>query len=162
MSEKLGAIEATGETRSLHFDRVFPYPPEKVWSALTEPDRLAQWFTTADVDAREGGSVSFDFGEHGVCSGRITAYEPPKVLEYEWVFPDGPRSVVRWELRGESGATQVSIAHTLMPPDSATGYAAGWHAYLDSLDAHLAGTTNDWQQRFEALHPLYTELAGTR
>jgi len=34
---------APAPTESLSFDFDLPYPPEKVWRALTDPELLAQW-----------------------------------------------------------------------------------------------------------------------
>src|SRR5947208_387171 len=35
---------------------VFPAPPEEVWEALTEPERLEEWFANeVELDARPGG-----------------------------------------------------------------------------------------------------------
>jgi uncharacterized protein YndB with AHSA1/START domain len=159
MTDDLGLIQTTGDTRSLHFERRLPHAVKDVWSALTDPRHLSEWFTTAELDAREGGSVAFDFGEHGICTGAVTACESPRVLEYEWRFPDGPSSLVRWELRDVGGSTLLTVTHTLMPADRATGYAAGWHAYLGSLSGHLAGTPTDWQSHFDELLPRYVDLS---
>ena len=39
---------------------VLPSPREEVWEALTEPERLADWFDNdVDLDLRPGGGASF-------------------------------------------------------------------------------------------------------
>ncbi len=39
---------------------VLPAPREDVWEALTEPERLADWFANdVDLDLRPGGGASF-------------------------------------------------------------------------------------------------------
>src|SRR5690242_674653 len=48
-----GAVEVTREV-------VFPAPPEEVWAALTEPERLEEWFANdVELDPRPGGSGTF-------------------------------------------------------------------------------------------------------
>ena len=45
---------------------VFPAPPEEVWEALTEPERLEEWFANdVELDVRPGGAGVFrwDDGE---------------------------------------------------------------------------------------------------
>ena len=47
---------------------VLPAPREDVWEALTEPERLADWFANdVDLDLRPGGGASFRWsnGESG-------------------------------------------------------------------------------------------------
>ena len=39
---------------------VLPAPREEVWEALTDPERLADWFANdVDFDLRPGGGASF-------------------------------------------------------------------------------------------------------
>ena len=45
---------------------VFPVPPDEVWEALTDPERLEEWFANdVELDPREGGEGVFrwDNGE---------------------------------------------------------------------------------------------------
>jgi uncharacterized protein YndB with AHSA1/START domain len=159
---EIGEITVDGDARTIRFERHLPFPPAAVWSALTEPDQLAAWLTEANLEPREGGTVSFDFGEGGVCGGRVIVFDPPTVLEYEWDFPNEDRSVVRWELRATDGerATRLTLVHSLLRSDVASGYGAGWHAHLDQLQGHLQGMVPGWQERFDALLPRYSELAA--
>src|SRR5436305_1360283 len=42
---------------------VVPEAPEEVWEALTEPERLEEWFATeVELDARPGGEGVFRWG----------------------------------------------------------------------------------------------------
>jgi uncharacterized protein YndB with AHSA1/START domain len=43
---------------------VFPASPAEVWEALTDPERLEEWFATeAELDARPGGEGVFRWGD---------------------------------------------------------------------------------------------------
>lgn len=155
----LGTITTDGDTRTVRFERRYDAPPEEVWAALTEPDRLRQWLTQATVDPRLGGRVAFDFGDDGTCDGTITVWDPPAVLEYGWSFPSEGDSVVRWELAADGGGTRLRLVHSRLAAAAGPGYGAGWHAHLDGLAGHLAGTTVDWDARYAELRPDYDALA---
>jgi uncharacterized protein YndB with AHSA1/START domain len=161
MTKELGRIEREGEMRTLRFERRLAHPAEEVWAALTEPARLAEWLAEALVEPGEGGSITLDFGEGGTEGGRITVWEPPRALAYEWNFVGESPSHVRWELTiaDEGRATLLTLEHTLLEAESAPGYGAGWHAHLDQLAGHLEGRTPDWSGRYEELRPSYEELA---
>ena len=43
---------------------VVPEAPEEVWEALTEPERLEEWFATeVELEARPGGEGVFRWGD---------------------------------------------------------------------------------------------------
>ena len=44
----------------IHREIVLPAPRAEVWEALTEPERLEDWFANdVDLDLRPGGGASF-------------------------------------------------------------------------------------------------------
>jgi uncharacterized protein YndB with AHSA1/START domain len=96
-----------------------------------------------------------------VAQGSILAFEPPRVLEYEWHWPGQTSSSVRFELTPDADGTLLVVDHRGLPREVATGYAAGWHAYLDRLAAEFDGDVPDWDQRFQDLLPEYRELAAS-
>ena len=154
-------LDRTTETNTLRFERLLTFSPEEVWAALTEPARLREWLAEAEVVPGPEGSVTLDFGEGGKESGRITVWDPPAVLAYEWQS-EGP-SLVRWELSAvdEGSATRLTLEHTRLRPEVSPGYGAGWHAHLDQLEGHLAGDVPDWQELFAELQPRYAKIATT-
>src|SRR6478736_6610716 len=86
----LAAVDfhADGDCWTLTFVRDFRHPPEKVWSALTDPAQLEQWAPfNADRDLAPTGPatltmVSRDHSE--VLSAFVSRSEPPTLLEYTW------------------------------------------------------------------------------
>ena len=85
---------------------VFPTEPAEVWEALTEPERLEDWFATeVELEPRPGGRGTFRWGngeERSVC---VEEVEPERLLTLRWedggevVFtlepvPEGTRLVV--------------------------------------------------------------------
>jgi uncharacterized protein YndB with AHSA1/START domain len=97
---KGGAVEVVREV-------VFPAPPEEVWEALTEPDRLEEWFANeVELDARPGGAGVFRWGDGDERHATVREAEPAERLVLDWddagevVFtleevPEGTRLLVR-------------------------------------------------------------------
>jgi len=150
-----GVVRIDGARRGLRFERVLGASPEEVWSALVEPERLARWLAPTTIDARLGGSVRVEFDADQVVTGAVLACEPFRMLEYEWRFPGEDESVVRFELSAHPDGTLLVLDHARLASEQATGYAAGWHAYLDRLAAALEGGEVDWDARFEELLRAY-------
>jgi uncharacterized protein YndB with AHSA1/START domain len=153
-----GEVTFDGDFARLFYQRRLPHPPEKVWAAITDPEQLKKWFMASSVtlDGRPGGSVEIVAGPSQIHShGRILAWDPPRVYEYEWIappraeMPQGENSVVRWELAPVEGETLLTLVHRRLTRPTAVGFAPGWHAFLDRLAAQLAGQPlPDWMQRF--------------
>ncbi|HEY7208371.1 MAG TPA: SRPBCC family protein [Gaiellaceae bacterium] len=160
MSEP-GVLRKDGERRGLRFERFLAAPPDEVWSALTDPERLARWLAPASIELRPGGAVSIDFGEGQAVVGMVLACEPPLLLEYEWRFSGEGESIVRFELSAHGDGTALLLDHRLLGAEQATGYGAGWHAHLDLLGDELTGRSGPgWDERFEQLLPAYRERAA--
>ena len=157
----LGTMTVEGTTRTLRFERLLPHPPTDVWSALTEPKRLGDWLAAAEVEPGPDGTITLDFGEGGIEKCRITVWDPPRALAYEWNFVGEKPTHVSWELEevGDGAATRLRLEHTLLDEGVAPDYGAGWHAHLDQLTGHLAGDTPAWDGLFETLRPQYAKLA---
>lgn len=122
------------------FDRLLDKPPEKVWSALTEPRRLANWLGDVDVDLRIGGAFVIRFRQMPVTmTGQVTALEPGRVIEYSWLEnnPRMPASKVRWEIvPAPGGGCRLRLTHRF-PAGCAlkdlTPFMGGWHAFFDAI-----------------------------
>ncbi len=81
-------------------------------------------------------------------TGRILVWDPPNILEHEWkqaIVEDG---VVRYELRQDGDGTLLRFTHRGLGPRTASGFLGGTHAYLDRMEAYLAGDElPDWTTR---------------
>ncbi|WP_041783100.1 SRPBCC family protein [Mycolicibacterium chubuense] len=154
MSERDGRISVDGERAVLHFERRLPFPVEAVWAAITDPAQRRLWFGETAIDPREGGSIDMVADgpplppERKRMTGRILVWDPPHVLEHEWKQPIVEDGVVRYELVPDRDGTLLRFSHTGLGPRIAGGFRGGTHAYLDRLEAHLAGETlPDWTVR---------------
>jgi uncharacterized protein YndB with AHSA1/START domain len=163
MTHDGGDVRDHGDRRAVRFERVLDATADEVWEALVEPERLRRWLGETTIDARREGAVDIRFGDEsgGHVTGTIRAFDPPRLLEYEWRFEGEADSFVRFEVSSSAAGTTLVVDHRSLGPDAATGYAAGWHAHLDLLAEELAGgVRSDWQERFEALLPDYAAVSG--
>ena len=164
MTRADGTLVVSGEIAVIAFERRLGHPVEAVWAALTDPQELAAWLGPGTLEPRAGGQVSIRTGpgdrpeRQRIISGRVLAWDPPRVLEHEWIQPGLDVSVVRYELEADAGGTILRLTHRRSVAPGATGGRAGWHAYLDRLVAHLDGlSVPAWSERRAEVQDAYGE-----
>jgi uncharacterized protein YndB with AHSA1/START domain len=154
-----GVIRKTGETYEIVFVRRLNKPIEKVWAAITIPERIADWFTEMKFipDARLGARVELAFADppYRMDKGEVIAFDPPRL--FAWTWPDEhPDSVVRFELQTDGEGCILTFSQCGMGLKWLAGTGAGWHVFLDGLEGATEGVRNQWtMQREEALRPGY-------
>jgi uncharacterized protein YndB with AHSA1/START domain len=159
----LGSAEDKGVVR---MEDRFATPVEDVWSALTDPHRLAAWLGEVDGDLRLGGEFRARFFASGWAgTGRVDACEPPHrllVLTKDADDPDGPyEHAIEATLAAEGDRTVLVWEERGMPLDLVAPYGAGIQVHVEDLGAHLAGRGRcDASARFEELLPAYRALAA--
>lgn len=169
MNERTGTLIIDGDRATMTFVRHLPYPIEAVWAAITDPAQRAEWFGETTIDARVGGEIEMmppdppAAPDRKRMTGRILVWDPPKVFEHEWrqdIVEDG---VVRYELAEEAGGTVLTFTHRGLSVSDARGFTPGTHAFLDRLEACLAGEPiPDWQRRFQEVAPAYPSCPSSR
>ncbi|WP_116049574.1 SRPBCC family protein [Amycolatopsis palatopharyngis] len=162
-----GNLHIDGDRATMSFRRRVPYPIEAVWAALTDPDQRASWFGETTMEPRRGGMIEMLPSEPPVppdvkrMTGRILVWEPPAagrtaVLEHEWNQRIVEESVVRYELVADGEATILTFTHSGLSARNAKGFIPGTHAYLDRLEAQLAGEPVPlWSTRYDEVAPAY-------
>ncbi len=77
-----------GETLSVIVERELPYPPEKIWRALTQPHLIAEWLMKNDFAPVVGHQFSLRMDPqpnwNGVIDCQVLVVEPNKTLSYTW------------------------------------------------------------------------------
>jgi uncharacterized protein YndB with AHSA1/START domain len=64
---------------------VLPASRDDVWEALTEPDRLEDWFANeVDLDLRPGGGASFRWSNGEERNATVIEVEPERRLSFVW------------------------------------------------------------------------------
>ncbi len=141
-----GLIEADRDRATLTFRRLLPHPIDTVWEAITDPEQIERWFLAkVRRDAAPGGRLEMEHPNGVRASGRVLAWDPPRLYEYEWDVSPGPRSpvgeasVVRWELSPTRGGTLLVMTHRRLTRARAEVFVRGLPVLLDRLAASLAG-----------------------
>ncbi len=160
-----GEFERTADGGVIRFERHLPYDVRDVWHAITDPERLSDWWLPFDadirIDLREGGKMVFDGTNDGepitmVCT--ILRVEPP--LLFEHTHP-ALGSMMRWELEAVDTGCILRVSHTLPDVQEAIDncYLVGLQTSLDRLAPALAGRPRPWDwDAFAAHRAHYAEL----
>jgi uncharacterized protein YndB with AHSA1/START domain len=138
---------------------------DDLWSALTDPERLARWYGKVGGDLRVGGEFTATvFGSGWDGRGRIDVCVPPRKLEVTEWEEEGSEAGVTAELVTDGDATILIIERRAIPLDLLWAYGCGWQTHVEDLWAHLAGQEradwpSSWGTRFDELAPFYREMA---
>ena len=158
----LGSAEGKGVVR---MEDRFDADIDDVWSALTDPSRLARWYGEVEGDLRLGGEYRarlFASGWEG--TGRVEACEPPQRLLVRIKDADEPdEQVIEAILTADGDQTIVVWEERGMPLDLLSAYGAGVQLHVEDLADHLAGRErgDDAKARWDELHPAYQGLAAS-
>lgn len=167
-----GHITVDGEHATLVFHRSYGHAPERVWDAISTAEGLRGWLlcTHALIEGRVGGRIELVSGPPQYRStGKILAWEPPRLLEYEWnvapvpEMPRGENAVFRFELTPEPAGdvTHLVVTYRRITAQTARGFLPGLHVFLDRLEAQLdARAMPDWMHRFAEVRADYPEWSG--
>ncbi|MGH3386645.1 MAG: SRPBCC family protein [Nocardioidaceae bacterium] len=127
------------DSGTVQLNVVLPATAERVWQFLTTPEGLRTWLAEGSIDPQR---AHLQFGDTGdVIDAPVLRWEPPFVLEFEWVggSSQASGSYVRFELVSDGDVTTLTLTHTKAAGDASGEFAAGWHRHLDLLDARVRG-----------------------
>jgi uncharacterized protein YndB with AHSA1/START domain len=157
----LGTLGVESGVGVVRIEDSFDAPIDDVWSALTDPARLAQWYGEVEGDLRLGGEFSsrvFASGWEG--TGRITECEPPRRFVTVSSEPGRDESVHAVTLTADDDRTTIVYENLTVPPDFLWAYGVGEQIHVEDLGAHLAGRERSDDSRWQELEPAYRELAA--
>jgi uncharacterized protein YndB with AHSA1/START domain len=124
-----------------------PAEAELAWQAITDPDRIAEWFTDASPLGRPGDPYRLDFGD-SVVEGSVVSVDPGRSFAHTWRWEGGEDDVetlVTWTVTAlPVGGSRIDLEHGGWPETTADDTARDdhrgyWEAYLEDLAALLAG-----------------------
>lgn len=136
-----------------------------LWSALTDPDRVARWLARVEGDCRLGGTFrAYLFDTEETVTGTVLICDPPRHLQVSWAADDGEPTLVEIELTEEGERTRLLMHERGIPRSFAAEYGAGWQTHFDGLAAHLGGKARpEWRARWVELMPAFrAQAAGLR
>jgi uncharacterized protein YndB with AHSA1/START domain len=129
------------ETLSVVVEREIPYPPEKLWRALTQPHLIAEWLMQNDFEPAVGHRFNLR-GDWGGVDCEVLTVEPNRALSYTWnhAHDDAAfnlQSVVTFTLTPTPAGTHLRMEQVGFRPDQRQAYGgakAGWQQHLASLE----------------------------
>jgi len=158
----LGSLRSADDKGVVRMENRYDTDIDDLWSALTDPGRLARWYGEVEGDLRLGGEYRarlFSSGWEG--TGRVEACEPPQRLLVRIKDADEPEEgVIEVTLTADGDQTIVVWEERGMPLDFVSAYGAGVQLHVEDLADHLAGRErrDDVKARWGELHPAYQDL----
>ncbi len=141
---------------AIRFQRTYPQPTARIWSAIADPAELSHWFPArVSLDPRVGGVTEFSDDPNVADKvGTVLAFAPPHRLAYMWGSDE-----LHFELvADETGGCLLTFINVLAFRNDAALKAAGWSVCLAELDKHIAGAVaqgphsdmaEPWQQHYD-------------
>ncbi|MGX1971512.1 SRPBCC family protein [Streptomyces kronopolitis] len=140
---------------ALRMERRLAHPPAKVWSAITDPAHIGQWFPAeVTVELRPGGAMTFTMpGVSGVAmTGTVTDAEEPRLFAFTW-----GEDHLRWEIAPDGEGSLLTLVHTFGDRFGGASFASGWHLCLTALSQLLDGAPPAVERDTGELHEAYVE-----
>jgi uncharacterized protein YndB with AHSA1/START domain len=142
------SVVADMANSTVHANLFLAAPRERVFRALTDAKRLAQWWGSPElyrtfdwkIDLRPGGAWGCQVDNPATpgqsVRGEYRVVEPPRLLEYTWCASwDGfTITLIRIELEMEGAGTRLVMRHSgFATPEACRGHTAGWERVLGWL-----------------------------
>ncbi len=127
------------QLRTVVVEREFPYPPEKLWRALTQPQLIEAWLMKSDFQPVAGHHFKFS-ADWGAVDCEVREVEAQRTLAYTW-SAYGLESMVTWTLEATATGTSLRMEQAGFRPDQEQAYQGaqhGWPQFFNSLEQLLA------------------------
>ena len=159
----LGSLRSADGKGAVRMQDRFDTDIDDVWSAVTDPLRLARWVGEVEGDLRPGGEFRARFTSGWEGTGRVDACEPPRrLLVTTWSVNQPDEHAIEITLAADGDQTILVLEERGMPLDHLADYGAGIQVHVEDLAAHLAGGERcDIEARWAELLPAYQDLAAS-
>ena len=168
----LGSLRSADGKGVVRIEDRYDTDIDDLWSALTDPGRLARWYGRVEGDLRPGGEFRLYIESADLeGTGRVEACEPPRRLlvttretDESWRKGRGAPpydEAIEATLTADGDQTILVIEVRGMPLDKIAFYGAGWQIHAENLAAYLGGRERgDSEVRWDELVPPYQDLAA--
>jgi uncharacterized protein YndB with AHSA1/START domain len=159
----LGSLRSADGKGVVRMEDRFDTDITDLWSALTDPRRLAGWLGEVEGDLRPGGEFRARFLASGwEGTGRVEACEPPRRLRVRTQHVRAPYDLLIEATLTVSGDQTILIVEERgMPLEQLAAYGAGDQIHVEDLADYLAGRERrDPEARWDALELAYRDLAN--
>jgi uncharacterized protein YndB with AHSA1/START domain len=157
----LGGLRREGDVGVLSVEMRVEASADQVWSALTDPGRLAQWYGEVDGDLRAGGQFHARLLASGwEGTGDIEACEAPmRLVVTSKELDQDVEDRTEVTLVEEGDHTFVIVVQRGVPLGLLAAYATGMQIHVEDLADHLSGLERrEALPRFDALEPVYRAM----
>jgi uncharacterized protein YndB with AHSA1/START domain len=100
--------------RDLRFEELYPYPIDRVWEAITDPEAISDWLMPTDFAPRLGHKFQFHTkpapGFDGIVNCEVIELDPPRRLSYTWKG-GGIDTVATFTLEAVPEGTKLVLEH---------------------------------------------------
>ena len=148
-SAPMGEVTMVNDALQVIFHRRYNRSVEKVWAAITTPERLADWLANAEIEMQVGGAIRLNWFGRSLMVGQVVALDPPHIFAWTWPHDSHPESVVRWELEPEGDGCRLTLTQTGLTGPSLLGVASGWHIHLEGLARAAESIPTPWRAERE-------------
>lgn len=115
---------------------------DKVWSAVTKPEHISNWFGRTSLDgAGVGARGTMTFGDDAPIPLAVEHVDEPRTVSYRW-GDDEHSTVFTFTLDPHGDGTQLTVVESGFeradnPSEQLADHANGWVSELDKLVALL-------------------------
>jgi uncharacterized protein YndB with AHSA1/START domain len=161
----LGSLRSADGKGIVRMEDRFDTDIDDLWSALTDPRRLARWHSQVEGDLRLGGEFH-RISSDGEGTGRVDACEPPRrllvTLRDADPQPGQPEeTVIEATLTADGDQTLLVVEERGLPLPLLAAYGAGVQIHVENLADHIAERElGDTEARWDELLPAYQDLAA--
>jgi uncharacterized protein YndB with AHSA1/START domain len=143
------------KSESVIIERTYPASIDRVWSALTDPAKMKQWYFPMMKDFKPVPGFETQFvvemdDKKYPHIWKVVEVIPPAKISYEWKFGGYPgNSLLTWELFETPEGTRVVLTHEHLetfqgdkyPELAQKNFQEGWTHFVGALQEYL-GKTN--------------------
>ena len=121
-------------------ERDLPWPPEKIWRALTQPHLIEEWLMKTDFQPTKGAAFQLS-ADWGSVDCRVLEIEPNRSLVYTWTA-FGVETVVAFTLNPTAAGAHLRVEQSGFSPAPehqrfVQGAQFGWQSFLAKLEQLL-------------------------
>jgi len=165
----LGAADGKGVVR---LEERYDTNIDDLWTAITDPGRLARWYGRVEGDLCPGGQFRLHVFDAGMDTvGQVVRCDAPQRLvvtnrESDESYQEGNGvppfdETIDATLTADGDQTILVIEVRGMPLKAIHFFGTGWQVHAENLAAYIAGREpGDPEARWGVLVPRYQELAA--
>ena len=160
-AQVLGSLRSVDGKGVVRIESRFSAELNELWSALTDPGRLAHWLGEFEGDLQAGGKYRCRYFSSGAeVTGRVESCEPPRHFTVANKGLHAPNEqVIEATLTADGNETVLLIEQQGLRLDWLPAFGAGLQIHIEDLAAHLTKAERcDSDARMSELVPLYESL----